>query len=88
MKQDRIKHLNDNSDEVLSRDEMRQILGGNAPTCSCRVNLNCSVYDGGQTYYGECDANFGGGTGNIMPCGCSTQIGPYTPTSGQSHCCA
>lgn len=81
------------SGSILTRSQMKQILGGNVSeggTCSCRVNLECSVFNSstGKTHPGNCDANWGGGSGTFMPCGCSTDLGPYQPSGGTSHCCA
>lgn len=63
----------------LSRAEMKNIMAGT--TAYCMVGLSCSLYAGGQTYLGDCDAGFGGGSGGYMECGCSTQYGVYTPSS-------
>ncbi|SDX26946.1 hypothetical protein SAMN05444410_11241 [Hydrobacter penzbergensis] len=68
----------------MSRAEMKNIMAGT--TAYCRVNLPCTLYANGITYSGNCDAGFGGGSGGYMECGCSTQYGVYTPTSGTSHC--
>lgn len=70
----------------LSRAEMKDIMAGTAAYCV--IGLSCSLYDGSKTYYGECDAGFGGGSGGYMECGCSTSYGVYTPTSngGISRC--
>ena len=85
------------SGSTLSRSQMKQVLGGTETeggTCSCRVGIACNLYvanegkSGGTTYPGECDANWGGGSGTFMPCGCSTSQGPYVPSGGTSHCCA
>jgi natural product precursor len=89
MKSDKIKKLNFKTDEVLSRSEMKQILGGygDGGSCSCQVGQACSLWDGSTSWAGECAADWGGGSGTLIPCGCSTNYGVYIPTSVQSHCC-
>ena len=57
-------------------------------SCSCQVGQACSLWDGSTSWAGECAADWGGGSGTLIPCGCSTNYGVYIPTSVQSHCCA
>lgn len=84
--------VSQNGETILSRKEMKKILGGfeSLAACSCQVGLSCSLYDSGsgKTYRGDCDSGFGGGSGGYMSCGCSTEYGVYTPSSGLSQCCA
>ncbi len=84
--------ISPNGEVILSRKQMKEILGGieQPPACNCRVGLDCSLYDSatGITYRRDSNAGFGSGSGGYMPCGCNTAYGVYTPSSGQSHCCA
>ncbi|MDR6804558.1 hypothetical protein J2Y44_001592 [Dyadobacter sp. BE32] len=75
-------------DEILSRDQLKNILGGDPPASSggsCSNNV-CSVYAAGYTYWGNCASGWGGGTGHVMPCSCDTAYGPYTTSSGTYNC--
>jgi len=63
----------------LSREEMKEITAGSG--AYCRVGKKCTLYSAGTTYYGDCDSNFGGGSGGYMSCGCSTNYGVYTPNN-------
>lgn len=70
----------------LSRAEMKDIMAG--AVAYCMVGKNCTLFAEGQTYLGNCDAGFGGGSGGYQACGCATDYGVYTPTSngGVSRC--
>ena len=78
-------------DEVLTRTQMKEILGG-LVSCTCHDGLSCSLVDSAHPelppYKGDCEAGFGGGSGGYMDCGCATDYGVYTPSSGISHCCS
>lgn len=60
----------------LSRAEMKNIMAGT--TAYCIVGLSCSLYAGGQTYLGNCDAGFGGGSGDIWNVVVPPNMGIYS----------
>ena len=73
-------------DEILSRDQQKNILGGYGDgSCPARP---CSVYQNGETRTGICESGWGGGSGTVMPCSCNTTFGVYTTPSGQYNCAA
>lgn len=75
-------------DEILSRDQLKNILGGDPPASTggpCPSNV-CSVYSGGQVFWGNCNSGWGGGSGTVMPCSCETAFGVYTTPSGAYNC--
>lgn len=71
-----------NGKEMLSRVQMKSILGGyGSGSGNCSV-ATCTLYSNGSLYYGSCGM-FGGYN---PPCLCITSYGSYTPSSGTSHC--
>lgn len=71
--------------EILTRDQLKNILGGDPPASSagnCNYGMNCGVYVGaGDIRYGQCNDNWGGGSGQVMGCSCETTFGVYTPAT-------
>ena len=65
----------------VSAEDQKKILGAlSCPSDPCYI----WVEEQGQGYGGTCGfADIGGGYGF---CECLTQLGPYTPTGGTSHC--
>lgn len=88
MKKLKFSKLNLDDAHILSREELKHILGGDGYGGGygfCTINRPCSLYIGpGDTRQGVCNM-FGGGSGVYM-CGCETDYGVYEPTSGTSHC--
>jgi hypothetical protein len=92
MKKLKLAALQLGAKEVLTREQLKKVLGGDGSidgTCRCANGLDCSLFDGTKNYPGNCDSNWGGGSGGWMACGCSTAYGPYPigNSSGISHCC-
>lgn len=91
MKKLKLNVLQLGAKEVLTREQLKKVLGGNLagngtvqPSDACKTG-SCSVYDPGtHTYYfGTCGYYGGGG---ISVCECITSMGFYSPSGGTSHC--
>lgn len=89
MKKFKFSKLSLDDAHILSREELKNVLGGDGYGGGgygyCTINRPCSLYIGpGDTRQGVCNM-FGGGSGTYM-CGCETDYGVYEPISGTSHC--
>jgi hypothetical protein len=74
--------------EVLTRNQLKKILGGKVAggdhLDSCSTGTSCSVYDNGQVYTGSCTfMDIGGG---LYVCECDALGHFYNPSGGESHC--
>jgi|688.fasta_scaffold70218_2 hypothetical protein len=77
---------------LISRNAQKKILGGDEELAGyCLKNAGCTLFvpngaNGGTTYSGVCNTDWGGGSGGYVTCGCETQYGPYVPQGGTTHC--